>query len=105
MDTPTTLLPIAGRPLRHLLALLLHQRGSAMTVARLEEAVASAGFRPTGRASKAISDALRTEVRQGRAIVLDRGVYGPGRRLPRSTAWWFRQQVGEHAARVAEARP
>ena len=100
MET-STLLPIAGRPLRHLLALILHERGSAMTVPRLEAAVAAAGFRPTGRASKAISDALRTEVRQGRARVLDRGVYGPGRQLPRSTAWWFRQQVREHAVRAS----
>lgn len=100
MDT-STLLPISGRPLRHLLAVILHERGSAMTMRRLEAAVAAAGFRPTGRASKAISDALRTEVRQGRAVVLDRGVYGPGRRLPRSTAWWFRHQVREHATRVA----
>jgi hypothetical protein len=100
MDT-STLLPISGRPLRHLLAVILHERGSAMTMRRLEAAVAAAGFRPTGRASKAISDAVRTEVRQGRAVVLDRGVYGPGRRLPRSTAWWFRRQVRGHATRVA----
>jgi hypothetical protein len=100
MET-STLVPIYGRPLRHLLALILHERGSAMKVPQLEAAVAAAGFRPTGRASKAISDALRTEVRQGRACVLDRGVYGPGRRLARSTAWWFREQVREHASRVS----
>ncbi len=42
------------------------------------------GFDTDGRLSKAVSDALRWEVRRGRLSHVDRGCYGP-RWIPRGT--------------------
>ena len=74
----------AGRPvlrgleLRSLLVLLLVARAGPMTVHDLVSAVERRGFALPRRASKDVADALRWEVRRGRAVRLHRGRYGAG---------------------------
>jgi hypothetical protein len=71
---------VHGIVLRSLLVLVLVSRsGGPVRVAELERAVAAAGFRAgPGRASKAISDALRWEVARGRVVRVARGQYAAG---------------------------
>ncbi len=69
--------------LRYALTLYLFQHGPT-TVADLIEALQYQGFDIPGRASKSVSDALRTDVANGRVLRLKRGRYGPGS-MPRST--------------------
>ena len=83
-----------GRRLRWVLLILLVDSRGSMTVAELVEAVTRAGCSIHGRPSKAVSDALRWEVRRGRVLRVARSTYAIDR-LPRSTAWWVRQQVRE----------
>ena len=73
---------LAGRPLRYVLIELLRSArpsmqnpSGAMTVAQLVTALQAEGFALPGRPSKVISDALRWEVRRGRVVRLERGVY------------------------------
>jgi len=84
--------PIRGMDLRYVLAVQLFDGGGSRTVHELLAALAASGFFPPGRASKAVSDALRWEVRKGRVVRLGRGVYGPGV-MPRSTQWWIRNRI------------
>lgn len=88
--------------LRYVLTLYLFDHGPA-TVAELVWAVAAQGFCPRGRASKTISDVLRSECEIGRVYRLRRGRYGPGW-MPRSTehrihqrVWQLRDEVGSRA--------
>lgn len=85
--------------LRYVLTLYLFDHGPA-TVAELVWAVAAQGLCPRGRASKTISDVLRSERGIGRVRRLGRGRYGPGW-MPRSTeyrihrrVWALRDEVG-----------
>jgi hypothetical protein len=55
-------------------------------IAELIEALSRFGFEFAGRPSKAISDALRWEMRYGRVRRHARGLYGPGW-MPRSTEY------------------
>ncbi|MGZ6780227.1 MAG: hypothetical protein ACXVGO_14670 [Mycobacterium sp.] len=73
----TELLTVSGPDLRYLLTAYLYDHGSA-TVEELVDALAYHGFRPVGRSSKAVSDALRWESARGRVIRVRRGRYGPG---------------------------
>ena len=61
--------PLRGRGLRFVLVDELMSRRS-MTVAEMVTVMAGHGFNIEGRASKAISDALRWEVRRGRVVRL-----------------------------------
>jgi hypothetical protein len=74
---------LRGIELRYVLTrhLLLH---GPMTVAALIDDLEGSGFGFAGRASKAVSDALRWEVGRDRVRRLRRGHYGPGP-MPRST--------------------
>ena len=92
---------LRGLPLRYVLAKLLHENGGAMTVKELVAGCEAAGVVFTSRASKLVSDALRWEVRRGRAIRLARGIYRYGH-APRSTLWRIRKRVGEYIAYLAE---
>ncbi len=83
--------PIAGLHLRYLLTLHLADCGKS-SIAGLVAAVEQAGFALTGRPSKAVSDALRWEVRRGRVVRLARGRYGPGT-MPRQTRNWMRRRM------------
>lgn len=73
----TELLTVCGTDLRYLLTAYLYDHGCA-TVEELVDALAYHGFRPPGRSSKAVSDALRWESARGRVVRVRRGHYGPG---------------------------
>ncbi len=74
---------LQGIELRYVLTTNLAVHGAA-TVYEMVELLDYQGFAVAGRASKAVSDALRWEVRRGRVRRLRRGLYGPGA-MPRST--------------------
>ena len=80
-----------GIELRYVLTMYLAHNGRA-TVAQLINALSEQGFRIRGRASKAVSDALRWETGRDRARRLGRGLYGPGS-IPRSTEYRMHQRV------------
>jgi hypothetical protein len=82
---------LRGIDLRYVLTshLLLH---GPMTVAALIDDLEGYGFGFAGRASKAVSDALRWEIRRDRVRRLRRGHYGPGA-MPRSTEQHIRKRV------------
>jgi len=82
---------LKGTELRYVLTLHLAQHGRA-TVAELIDVLAWHGFSVRGRASKAISDALRWEIGRGRVYRLRRGLYGPGC-IPRGTEYRILNRV------------
>ncbi len=84
---------LRGIELRYLLTLMLTEEG-AMTVSDMCFEVEQRGFDVRGRPSKAVSDALRWEVRLGRVIQVERGVYRYGD-VPRSTEYRMRRRVAE----------
>ena len=74
-----------------MLTIHLAHNGPA-TIAEMIDALIGQGFCVRGRASKAVSDALRWEIARGRVRRLGRGVYGP-RHIPRSTEYRIHQRV------------
>ncbi|HZQ31717.1 MAG TPA: hypothetical protein VFB19_08280 [Mycobacterium sp.] len=82
---------LRGTELRYVLTHHLYLHGPA-TVSELVDMLAWHGFETRGRASKAISDALRWEVRRGRVGKGRRGRYGPGW-MPRSTEHRIRSRA------------
>jgi hypothetical protein len=74
-----------GIELRYVLTRTLSQIGPA-TIPELNDALVRCGFCLPGRASKAISDALRWEIGRGRVRRLSRGVYGPAY-IPHATEY------------------
>ena len=91
MDDPDARQTIAGLHLRYLLTLHLAEVGEA-SIDDLVAAVDQAGYALAGRPSKTVSDALRWEVRRGRAVRRERGRYGRGT-MPRQTRSWMRQRL------------
>ena len=88
-------LPFAqGLVLRSLLVLLLLERRQQMRVSELVVAVRQSGFAVFGRPSKEIADALRWEVRRGRVVRLERGVYTAGY-VAKVTRHRMRQRVAK----------
>lgn len=79
----TTLRVLRGTELRYVLTHHLAVHGPA-TIADLIDMLAWHGFATSGRPSKAISDALRWEIRRNRVRRRGRGLYGPGP-IPRGT--------------------
>jgi hypothetical protein len=77
--------------LRYVLTMHLAHNGPS-TIADMLDALTRQGFGFRGRASKAVSDALRWEVARGRVRRMGRGVYGP-REIPRSTAHRIHHRV------------
>ena len=80
--------PLHGRNLRHAALVVLHRYGSA-SIGEILEVLWANDFRVTGtriEAGKRLSDALRHEVRLGRARRVARGNYAVGR-LARSTRY------------------
>jgi hypothetical protein len=69
-------LEVKGTDLRYLLTAYLFDHGPA-TVEELVDALTYHGFRPVGRPSKSVSDALRWEITHGRVIRYRRGRYRP----------------------------
>ncbi|MEV6280108.1 hypothetical protein [Nocardia sp. NPDC051832] len=82
---------LTGAELRYVLINELFVCGP-LSVAELAAAVAAKGFAPSGRASKAISDALRCEVRRGRVYRIGRGRYRCGE-IPQSSMYYIRTRL------------
>ena len=82
---------LRGIELRYVLTVNLALHGPA-TIPTLVETLEYQGFGFAGRASKAVSDALRWEVRRDRVRRLRRGLYGPGE-MPRSTEHHINKRV------------
>ncbi len=80
-----------GIGLRYALTFQLFQHGAA-TVPELIEALHYHHFAISGRASKAMSDALRWEIAHGRVRRPARGRYGPAK-MPRATEIRIRDRV------------
>jgi hypothetical protein len=91
---------VRGTDLRYLLTAYLFDHGPA-TVEELVDALAYHGFETVGRASKAVSDALRWEIEHGRVIRFRRGRYRPGK-MPRSTEHRITSRVRALHDQVAE---
>ena len=98
---------IRGLELRYLLTALLIESGRPVPVDELVERIRADGFRLPGRPGKVVSDALRWDVRRGRVVRVDRGVYRVGT-VPRQTKSRIlhrvrdmRQRVGRAARRAA----
>jgi hypothetical protein len=87
----TSQLPLRGTWLRYVLTHHLSVHGPA-TLAELIDMLHYHGFATTGRPSKAISDALRWEMRRDRVRRRGRGQYIPGA-IPRSTEYRIHQRV------------
>ena len=93
---------LRGVELRYALTMYLFQHGP-QTVADLIDALEFQSFDIPGRASKVVSDALRSEIAHGRVLRLKRGRYGPGE-MPRATEYRIHQRVlalREEAAVIA----
>ena len=82
---------LRGIELRYVLTMHLARNGPA-TIAEMMDALDAQGFCVSGRASKAISDALRWEMGRERVRRLGRGLYGP-RYVPRGTEYRIHQRV------------
>jgi hypothetical protein len=82
---------LQGIELRYVLTMHLAHNGLA-TIAEMVEALSGQGFQVRGRASKAVSDALRWEIGRQRVRRLGRGLYGPGC-IPRSTEYRIHHRV------------
>jgi hypothetical protein len=93
---------LRGIELRYVLTMELFHNGPA-TVAELTNALAAQGFCVAGRASKAISDALRWERGYGRVRRLGRGRYGPAW-MPRGTEHRIHKRVLALRAEADELR-
>lgn len=75
--------PLRGTELRYALTMTLMRDGN-QTIFDLIESLEYQGFSIPGYAPKAVSDALRWEMRKDRVRRLRRGYYGRGQ-MPRST--------------------
>lgn len=93
-------LQVRGTDLRYLITAYLFDHGPA-TTNELVDALAYHGFRTAGRASKAVSGALRREIAQGRVMRFKRGRYLPGY-MPPSAEERIYKRVQELHAKVAE---
>jgi hypothetical protein len=90
---------LRGIELRYVLTIQLALHGPA-AIPDMLETLEYQGFRVQGRASKAVSDALRWEMRNGRVRRLRRGLYGPGE-MPRSTESHIQSRVQALRAEAA----
>jgi hypothetical protein len=96
----TPRLTLLGTALRYVLTHHLALHGPA-TVRELEEMLAWYGFKTNGRASKAISDALRWEMGRGRVFRRRRGLY-VAFEMPRGTEHRIHKRVLELRTQAAE---
>jgi len=82
---------LQGIELRYALTMHLMHHGRT-SINEMIEALRAQNFSVRGRASKAVSDALRWEIERGRVYRLGRGQYGPAY-VPRSTEYRIHQRV------------
>jgi hypothetical protein len=83
---------LSGRAFRYAVTVALHDEGRDMTIHDLVRALEAAGLSPGRAPAKAVSDALRWELRAHRVVRVRRGVYRSVR-LARSTRSWMRSVV------------
>lgn len=81
-----------SRLLRYRLTLLLQDVRRPMTVSEIVDELRRLGVDVPGRASKTISDALRWEIRKGRARRTAPATYAFGW-MPESTGRWMRWEL------------
>lgn len=91
IDDPPVL---TGRRLRYAVAVLLHDAQGTLTLADLASQLHAWGYSTSAEPRKAISDALRWELRKRRAVRVGRGRYRSVG-LARSTRRWMRLQVDD----------
>lgn len=96
-------LQLRGIELRYALTYHLALHG-VCTVQELIAGLTHFGFGFHGRPSKAVSDALRWEVRLGRVYPRGRGLYGPGE-MPRATEHRIDRRVMHLREEAALRRP
>ena len=96
----TDSLEVRGADLRYLLTAYLFDHGPS-TIDELVDALTYHGFHTAGRASKAVSDALLSEIGRGRVIRLSRGRYRPAS-MPRDTQHRIHMRVLALHDQVAE---
>lgn len=94
---------IRGLELRYLLTTLLIESERPTPLDELVERIRAEGFLLAGRPGKVVSDALRWDVRRGRVVRLDRGVYRVGT-VPRQTKSRITHRVRDMRQRVGAAR-
>jgi hypothetical protein len=82
---------LQGVELRCVLTMHLSQHGPA-TITEMIDALGRHGLCVRGRASKAVSDAMRWEIGRGRVRRLGRALYGSGS-MPRATEYRIHQRV------------
>lgn len=87
---------IFGRELRYRLSVMLRDAHRPMKVHEMIVTLRSGGLGVRGRSSKAISDALRWEIRRGRVVRVGRATYVTGR-IPPSTLRWIRRWLENRA--------
>ena len=83
---------LSGLSLRHALVVRLVDARRVLTVREIAASLEAEGFEIEGRSSKAVSDALRWEVRRGRVVRVGRGQYARGR-VSRQTVWRMRKRL------------
>jgi hypothetical protein len=74
---PEGTIEIRGADLTQAVTAMVRAAGRPVTVGEIHRMLLAHGRRPAGRASQAISNALRPEVAKGRVVRVSRGVYGP----------------------------
>ncbi len=94
MGTLWNLRPLAGVMLRYEVCLVLRDAGRALAIAEIISVVRGDGFELPDNPNKAVSDALRWELRRQRVDRLRRGLYTSGR-LPRSSEFRMRRTIAE----------
>lgn len=95
--------PLGGLLLRYEIVLVLRSAYDAMSIPEIVRAIELRGFTLPANPNKVVSDALRWEVRKGRATKLRRGRYGAGF-IPRSSEYRIRQRMRNTLAQAKEIR-
>jgi hypothetical protein len=83
---------LSGKTLRWLTGVTLLDANQSLTVAEIVARIEERFAIPGARSGKAVSDALRWELRRGRVVLVARGRYAAGL-MPRSTEYGLRKRV------------
>ena len=94
MGTLWNLRPLAGVMLRYEVCLVLCDAGRPLPIDEIVFRVRRDGFELPERANKAVSDALRWDLRRKRVDRIRRGLYAAGR-VPRSSEFRMRRAIAE----------
>jgi hypothetical protein len=86
--------------LRYEVCLVLRDAGQPLTISEIVARVRCDGFELPDNANKAVSDALRWELRRKRVDRVRRGLYAAGR-VPRSSEFRMRRTITEARKELA----